>query len=466
MANVEKVKKSVNALAMPVLGTFEGECINPKITNNNGMDITDDVMNGVLDSDDYARGIEYGWFIGFLGHPEDPNCMDFRNGCIVMREMHYGDDGKMYGTWDLLDTPVGQIVKTYIDAGVKFGISIRGAGDLIGSEVQADTFVFRGFDLVSFPAYNDSIPEFTAIAASTDLATQKKYKAICAAIRSNLQAITSATTLAALKDQLPTQAEERKLIDARIAEIQSESVTAATDISEQRIVAMTDLYLNTLADNSKLASDLDATKLKLTKVESASRRKLDAVKRIVAAQQRDINTYIKSSTATTEKLEKQCRNLRQQYVTASTEVKNLEKSNLIYQQDLEAANAKNARSEKLISSLRARNQKTVLASSQLEKKASNLDEDRSKLRKEKELAEARLAEFQNAYASLYASMMGSEGQVAITASMSVSDVRNAVAGATNTSSIAAYPDTDFEEDVDYTDEFASDFDDTESFTTL
>ena len=24
-----------------------------------------------------------GWFIGFLGHPEDPNCMDFRNGCIV-----------------------------------------------------------------------------------------------------------------------------------------------------------------------------------------------------------------------------------------------------------------------------------------------------------------------------------------------------------------------------------------------
>ena len=165
-------KGAVNKFS--ILGTYEGEALDTNITNKNGLDITSEVMQTVFESDDYKQGIQYGWFIGFLGHPEDPNCMDFRNGCIVMTDGYLDDNGKVHAKFNLIDTPVGQIVKKFIDAGVRFGISIRGAGDITGHTVEPDTFVFRGFDLVSFPAYPESIPAFTEISAATDMESRKK----------------------------------------------------------------------------------------------------------------------------------------------------------------------------------------------------------------------------------------------------------------------------------------------------
>ena len=164
-----------------VIGIFEGECADSNITNENGLDITRPVWENTFSSESYQQAIELGWYIGFLGHPDDPGCMDFRNACIVMTEGHIDNNGKVYGKFNLIDTPVGRTVKTFIDAGVTFGISVRGAGDIVNNSVDPDTFVFRGFDLVSFPAFPESIPTFTAIAASSDVESQKKYKAICAA---------------------------------------------------------------------------------------------------------------------------------------------------------------------------------------------------------------------------------------------------------------------------------------------
>ena len=73
-ANVKNAKP-INAASSssPILGTYEGEALDTNITNNNGLDITSEVIEAVLESEDYAVGIENGWFIGFLGHPEDPN---------------------------------------------------------------------------------------------------------------------------------------------------------------------------------------------------------------------------------------------------------------------------------------------------------------------------------------------------------------------------------------------------------
>ena len=153
----DKIKATTSS---SIIGVYEGEALDAEITNKNGLDITREVIEVVLESEDYADGIKYGWFIGFLGHPEDPACQEFQNGCIVLTDMRIDDNGKVYATFNLIDTPVGQIVKKFIDAGVKFGISIRGAGDIVANSVDPETFMFRGFDLVAFPAYPESIPEF------------------------------------------------------------------------------------------------------------------------------------------------------------------------------------------------------------------------------------------------------------------------------------------------------------------
>ena len=130
-----------------VIGTFSGKCCDATVSNNNDMFLGQDLFNNLFQSEEYKRALENGYYIGFLGHPEDPGCMDFEHACIVMTECHMDSNGEIFGTFDLVDTPVGRIVKAFIDAGVTFGISIRGAGDVAGDgTVDPETFVFRGFD--------------------------------------------------------------------------------------------------------------------------------------------------------------------------------------------------------------------------------------------------------------------------------------------------------------------------------
>ena len=105
-----------------ILGTYAGEALDTNITNLNGMDITRELIENVLASDEYERGIKYKWYLTYLGHPEDPLCADYERACCVLTDMRIEDNGKVYVTMDLLNTPVGRIVKRLQDAGVVFGL--------------------------------------------------------------------------------------------------------------------------------------------------------------------------------------------------------------------------------------------------------------------------------------------------------------------------------------------------------
>jgi hypothetical protein len=59
---VQKAIKSSDINSSKILGIFDGECMDAAITNLNGLDITDEVMTVVFESDEYAKGIECGWF--------------------------------------------------------------------------------------------------------------------------------------------------------------------------------------------------------------------------------------------------------------------------------------------------------------------------------------------------------------------------------------------------------------------
>lgn len=188
-------------MADNILGTFTGECCDSQIVNKNGFRLGDTLWENLFKSEDYKQALKNGWYIGYLGHPEDPDCMDFKNACIVMTDCYKDKTGKLIGTFNLLDTPVGKIVKTFIDAGVTFGISIRGMGDQEGEDIDPDTFIFRGFDLVTFPAYEEAVPKFSAIAASTDRKARQRYEITCKTVKDNLNSISSLSTLSIIKNQ-------------------------------------------------------------------------------------------------------------------------------------------------------------------------------------------------------------------------------------------------------------------------
>lgn len=418
-----------------VIGIFEGECADSNITNENGLDITRPVWENIFSSESYQQAIELGWYIGFLGHPDDPGCMDFRNACIVMTEGHIDDNGKVYGKFNLIDTPVGRTVKTFIDAGVTFGISVRGAGDIVNNSVDPDTFVFRGFDLVSFPAFPESIPTFTAIAASSDVESQKKYKAICAAVKENLPSIDSCEAIDILQCQFAEQSDEYKALEDRKKEIKGCNLTDDDvserddiDITKDKVESMTKLYLEQVEANNHLKKENEILSSKLASNEIESRRKISSISRITADQ-------IRSATDAKDAAEKRCKQLVAASIRMKETISQERSNNLKYLQKIsERKNIVDSK-DSLISSLKTRLNETVTASANVERRTSNLDEQLKRSKAEIIACKKMLKDYQDAYAELYSQAIGADLQkVKVTASTSVSSLRSAI-----TSSISRKP---------------------------
>ena len=95
---------------------------------------------------------------------------------ICMAELpKKGEDGKLYGVFDILSTPNGKILKSLCDYGCNIGISSRGTGDLFTDEngdesVDPDTYVCECFDAVLIPAVESARLKYVTEALDT-----KKY---------------------------------------------------------------------------------------------------------------------------------------------------------------------------------------------------------------------------------------------------------------------------------------------------
>lgn len=427
-----KLKDKINN---HIIGQFEGECADSNITNLNGLDITKPVWENVFSSEEFEKGIDMGWYLGFLGHPDDVNCMDFRNACIVMTEGHIDDNGKVYGKFNLIDTPVGRTVKTFIDAGVTFGISVRGAGDIVNNSVDPDTFVFRGFDLVSFPAFPESIPTFTSIAASSDVESQKKYKAICAAVKENLPNIDSCEAIDILQCQFAEQSDEYKALEDRKKEIKGCNLTDDdlsecddVDITKDKVESMTKLYLEQVEANNHLKKENQILSSKLASNEIEARRKISSISRITADQ-------IKCATDAKDAAEKRCKQLVAASIRMKETISQERSNNLKYLQKIsESKNIVDSK-DSLISSLKTRLNETVNASANVERRTSNLDEQLKRSKAEIVACKKMLKDYQDAYAELYSQAVGADLQkVKVTASTSVASLRSAI-----TSSISRKP---------------------------
>jgi len=429
----KNVKTAEDVNDITVLGTFEGECADSNITNLNGLDITREVWETVFESQEYKQAIDLGWYIGFLGHPEDPNCMDFEHACIVMKEGRIDDNGKVYGKFNLIDTPVGRIVKAFQDAGVTFGISVRGAGDIIDNSVDPESFVFRGFDLVSFPAYPEAIPEFKDVAASTDANVRKKYKIVCNAVRDNVKDLDTCESIDILQSQFAKQSDEYKMLEARKAEIEDED---RLDITDEKVEGMTQLYLDVVECNKNLQEHVRQLKSELRSSDSRAARKIHSIERIMSAQLEGLDNELDRVTASCDTYRRKCLELR-------GEIKSLRSSNLKYKQKINASSSEISTKESIISKLRSDLNETVNAASDMESRTSNLDAKNKKLQKEiisannaLKAAEAVIQDYQDAYANLYSNALGVRlNNISVTASTSVKELQDMINGSSKSSDL-------------------------------
>jgi hypothetical protein len=92
--------------------------------------------------------------LGELGHPNGPQINGDRVSHLIT-EMRR-DGSNFYGKAKILSTPMGEIVKTFIDEGVRVGVSTRGLGSVKATsegimEVQND-FHLATVDIVTDPS--------------------------------------------------------------------------------------------------------------------------------------------------------------------------------------------------------------------------------------------------------------------------------------------------------------------------
>lgn len=427
-----------------ILGVFEGECADSNITNLNGLDMISKVWETVFNSEEFKTGIKLGHYLGFLGHPADVGDQNFQNACIVMIEGHIDADGIVYGKFNLIDTPVGRIVKTFIDAGVKFGISVRGVGDVINNSVDPETFVFRGFDLVAFPAFPNSIPEFTALAASSDAVKQSQYKQICASVNTNLNDIQSEAALDFLLAQFAPQSEEHKAITARKAYLAAQRAGAEVDAEpvessdiedsanpaldesltdSEKLRCMTDMYVNERSRAVALQAEVDVLHQRVHQVEVDASRRLDAVRRITASQMTTLHKDLDTA-------QKRCKTIQASQRRLKDENIQLGRKNLKYRQEIEAAAKAHASS---LATLQSQLDETVRQSEDDKRSASNLGVQIEGLRRKVTATQSLLKSYQAAYASLYARAVGVEvTELPITASTTVDELHSLVVSRTKT----------------------------------
>lgn len=92
--------------------------------------------------------------LGELGHPNGPQINGDRVSHLITDMKRHGSD--FNGKAKILETPMGKIVKTFIDEGVRIGVSTRGLGSVKQSidgsmEVQPD-FHLATVDIVTDPS--------------------------------------------------------------------------------------------------------------------------------------------------------------------------------------------------------------------------------------------------------------------------------------------------------------------------
>ena len=487
---VESTHDISDAKKSPIIGKYVGKCCDANVMNNNGMILNRKLFQNIINSTEYKDAIKRGHYIGYLGHPEDPGCMDYMNGCIVMRDMKMDANGEIEGTFDLIATPVGQIVKTYIDAGIKFGISIRGAGD-IGPDgtVDPDTFAFRGFDLVTFPAYNDAMPEFEEVAASTDPKKKSQYAAVTAAIKNNASKITSCDAIEILQKPLSESSDSYQILEDQKASL-DQAVEEEIDkdeyiaVLEQKLQGMTNLYLEQAEANKILNDSLIEAQLAVSNVTAANNRRLASIKRITGDQiasltkaiqasdnkiavlsnsnkklknsvesKIEANTELKSEVSTLKSKVSSLESEKKRLIAANTRIAERNKNfletknkiiseeknkNLVYEQKIEA-------STDVLSNLKSELAETVSAKKSAEKEASVLGKEVESLRRSVEAAHEVIASYQQAYADMIAGAVGVQlSNIPVTATTSVSELQELIYGATSTSGIPAAPHVDDE----------------------
>lgn len=164
---IESRELSSNPKYSKFLGIMKGpaaDFINP---TRNDRHYSRKLWNNVVSSDIFKEGLATLTILGELDHPEERLDTEIKQAAITLLDYVMDDaSNTMICTFGILDTPNGHIVKNLLDSGVQLGVSSRGQGDIVGDEVDPDSYLFIAFDVVALPAVIKARPAMVSESVS------------------------------------------------------------------------------------------------------------------------------------------------------------------------------------------------------------------------------------------------------------------------------------------------------------
>ena len=163
-----------------ILGRLVGIIADFKNATRNGRRYTEELWDKTFNNPIMKEKFENRCLFGELGHPTDRQEVDMEKVCICMAEPpKKGNDGKLYGVFDILNTPNGRILKAFCDYGTRIGVSSRGSGDTYqdydGQEtVEPDSYDCECWDAVILPAVKAARPAYMTESLDPDKKTLKR----------------------------------------------------------------------------------------------------------------------------------------------------------------------------------------------------------------------------------------------------------------------------------------------------
>ena len=324
-----------------ILGRLKGIIADSMNPTRNNRKYSKKLWENVFNNDIIKEKIANRCLFGELGHPADREEVDPEKIAIRLAEQpNISKDGKIYGVFDILNTPCGKILKSLCDYGCKIGVSSRGTGDLIpgddgGDEVDPDTYNCECWDAVLVPAI--STARMTAVNESLN----KKKKSLKTILNEQLNSA-SADDRKVMKEALedlgyPDDIEEEE-------ELTEDSMTNPNQVQDEKPEEEN-------AENDESRSDTDSEEVGDDKSEES----------------------------------KEDPELVAEFQEALKKARKLEEDNLSLKEQLSVCNAKDAGLREEV----ARYKKATIVLSESAKKAKTLKED---LKKKDELLESKQKE--------------------------------------------------------------------------
>jgi len=150
-----------------VLAVVEGVFFVADKPSRNGRVYPRELWEDVLSSPDLKRMLQDRLLFGTVGHVEEQLDDLIREGKVshVVTELKLLSDGRGWGRAEILDTPVGRVLKTLLESGSRLAVSSKAYGEYDGQtgegywRVSPSNFLLERFDFVVDPGFLEAQPK-------------------------------------------------------------------------------------------------------------------------------------------------------------------------------------------------------------------------------------------------------------------------------------------------------------------